>query len=96
MDAVLVIAVPALASATILTCLLGPIIGYLLGFASGVKFNKKLNNTTSNAPSETETDHSMVTSVYEDINLEKKWTLLNCFPTFICTSSILIAVMSLQ
>ena len=73
------IAVPALASATILTCLLGPIIGYLLGFASGVKY-KKLNNTTSNAPTETEIDHSMVTPVYEDIKIGKNMDIIELSP----------------
>ena len=77
MDAVLVIAVPALA--TILTCLLGPIIGYLLGFASGVKY-KKLNNTTSNAPTEAETDHSMVTPVHQDIKIGKNMDIIELSP----------------
>ena len=69
------IAVPVLASATIVTCLLGPIIGYLLGFASGVKY-KKLNNTTSNAPDETETNHSTVIPVYEDIKVGENMDII--------------------
>ena len=68
------IAVPALASATIVTCLLGPTIGYLLGFASGVKY-KKLNNTTSNGPDETETDHSII-PVYEDIKIGENMDII--------------------
>ena len=69
------IAVPALASVTILTCLLGPIIGYLLGFASGFKY-KKLNSPTSYAPAETETEHSTVIPVYEDIKIGENMDII--------------------
>ena len=80
------IIVPVLASATILTCLLGLVIGIQLGFVGGVYKKvkeKNITNPTSHADRETITEPSPEAPVHEYIQMKQNLSLSMCLTTIL-------------
>ena len=74
------IVLPVIASATILTCLLGLVIGIQLGFVSGFIYKKvmkeNISNSTSHAACETVQSFPEV-PLYEDIQMKQNLDFIN-------------------